>query len=45
MSRIYFLFSVVGWAWAMIVFAAIFVTSRRKQPRGFDVVVTGDKQH
>ena len=46
MMRVYAIFAIVGWAWAVIVamYLAIF-RPRRDGPRGFEVMDGNETQH
>lgn len=44
MSHMYAILAIVGWSWAILFFAYLFIRLSRQKPRGFDVVESHEKQ-
>jgi hypothetical protein len=47
MMKIYVMFAVIGWSWALLIGAVMLIRRLRtwKRSSGFDVVVPDEKQH
>jgi hypothetical protein len=45
MTRVYIIFCIVGWAWALVVGIFLLIKLRKREQRGFDIVDTDEKRN